>query len=59
MIRIEVEYHNEESMTVTLYGKYIASANHDEDGWQGMEQLESMARNFAFVSGFEIDIIGA
>ena len=36
-------------MVVFLNGKEVASANHDEDGWSGMEKVEEIVKSIAGV----------
>ena len=38
---------DDESVEIWIDGNFIMSANHDEDGWSGMEMLETTARNIA------------
>ena len=35
---------DEENIEITLNGKFVASANHDSDGWAGMETLEDAVK---------------
>lgn len=38
---------DDENLTVFLNGKEIASANHDTDGWAGMEAIEELVTKIA------------
>ena len=44
-----LEREDEETLKVFLNGEEVGSANHDEDGWAGMESLESLVRGIAKV----------
>jgi hypothetical protein len=43
------EREDDETLKVFLNGTEVGSANHDSDGWAGMESLESLARGIAKV----------
>jgi len=40
---------DDETLKVFLNGVEVGSADHDQDGWAGMESLESLARGIAKV----------
>jgi len=47
--RFEIKRLDEENIEVALDGQYISSANHDSDGWAGMETLEKTIRRIGEV----------
>lgn len=48
MSKVVFEYNNpdddEEQLEIVLNGEVIMTANHDDDGWQGMERLLALCR---------------
>lgn len=46
---------DEETLVITLDGKPFARANHDEDGWAGMERVETTARKAAKAAGWTVE----
>lgn len=46
---------DDETMEVHLNGQYVGSANHDSDGWAGMESLEDLVTNVAEVLNLPVD----
>jgi hypothetical protein len=40
---------DDENLTVLLNGTEVGSANHDEDGWGGMESMETLVKAIAAV----------
>lgn len=46
---------DDESMTVFLNGKEVGSANHDSDGWKGMETVEEIVTEIAKVLGLPVE----
>lgn len=46
---------DEETLIITLDGKPYERANHDEDGWAGMERVERGARRAAKEAGWIIE----
>jgi hypothetical protein len=51
---IVLKRQNEEHLKVYFNDTYVGSANHDEDGWQGMGKVEDMARSIAKLLDIEI-----
>ena len=47
MARIQVKTIDDEHIEIILDGEVICYADHDEDGWTGMEKLESLAHDMA------------
>jgi len=35
---------DDETLTILLDGEEVGSANHDEDGWKGMETVEDLVK---------------
>lgn len=46
---------DEESLTVVLNGTEVGSANHDEDGWAGMEAMETLVKAIAAVLNIPVE----
>jgi len=47
MARVQVKRTDDESIEIFVDGECICYANHDEDGWSGMEKVESLAEDMA------------
>ena len=45
--KFTVHYPDDETMVIKLDGKNIFSGNHDDDGWAGMEAVESVVTEIA------------
>lgn len=45
---------NEERIEIFLNGEYIGFANHDEDGWSGMEKVEKIVKKIANKLGIPV-----
>lgn len=46
---------DEESIEILIDGEVVGGANHDTDGWSGMERVEKMAMRIAKKLGMEVD----
>ena len=44
-----INHEDDENVTVFLNGKQVGSANHDEDGWSGIEKVEKIVKSIAGV----------
>ena len=58
MARVQLKTIDDESLEILVDGKSICSANHDEDGWQGMDAVGDLARNMAKALGVSFEEIG-
>lgn len=47
MARIQVKTIDDENIEILVDGEVICYADHDEDGWAGMEKVENLARDMA------------
>jgi hypothetical protein len=45
--KITLDRRDEDNLVIKLNGKEIASFNHDEDGWAGMESAENLVVTLA------------
>ena len=54
ILRIHQPDHDEELLEIYLGDVQIASANHDEEGWAGMEAIEDVAVKMADELGLKI-----
>lgn len=50
----ELRKEDDETLEVFLNGKEVGHANHDSDGWSGMESLESLVERVAEVLGLSV-----
>ena len=53
-LRIHQPEHDEEQLEIYLGDVQIASVNHDEEGWAGMEAIENVAVKMAEELGLKI-----
>ena len=57
MAKIEIRETDEEHIEVFVNGEWVCSADHDEDGWAGMEKVEALAASIAKKLGMEFERI--
>ncbi len=46
---------DDENIEILINGKVVAYANHDEDGWVGMEKVEGLVDIFAKALGLNVN----
>ncbi len=47
MSGIEINYNTDESFEIRANGVYVGSADHDRDGWSGMEHIREILQGVA------------
>lgn len=47
MPKIQIKNIDDENVEILVNGICICYADHDEDGWYGMEKLENLAKDIA------------
>lgn len=52
---LRISHPDEETLNITLDGKPYDHANHDDDGWAGMQRAEKGARRAAAEAGWTIE----
>lgn len=52
--KMTIHRRDEEHVEILIDGESLGSANHDNEGWAGMETVESLAVNIADKLGMEI-----
>ncbi len=57
MSKIQIREINEEHIEILVDGEWICSADHDEDGWAGMEKVETFTESLAKKLGIEVERI--
>ncbi|KKM66823.1 hypothetical protein LCGC14_1477380 [marine sediment metagenome] len=57
MSKIQIKEIDEEHIEVLVDGEWVCSADHDEDGWAGMEKVEALAESIAKKLGIEFERI--
>ena len=60
MAAVQIKQIDDENIVVLVDGKEIGWANHDEDGWAGIQKVEEIAEGIAKALGadFEVTEIG-
>ena len=58
MSRIEIQRPTDEHIDILVDGDVIASFNHDDHGWSGMEAAEQLVIRFAGKLGLEVEEVG-
>lgn len=53
--KITINREDDEHIEFLIDGESVGSANHDNDGWAGMETAENLVTNIAIKLGFEIE----
>jgi hypothetical protein len=46
---------DEESLRVYLNGKYVISANHDNDGWHGISAIKNTINTIADILDIDVE----
>ena len=57
MATVQIKHPNDEYFEVLVDGKYIGFANHDEDGWAGMDKIEKLVEALAKALGADFEHI--
>ncbi len=47
MARVQIKLIDDETIEIIVDGEVICYADHDADGWAGMEKVESLAHDMA------------
>ena len=53
-LHITIVHPDDEHLNIEFNGEVVASANHDEHGWSGMDAVEKTARAIAEAVGLDI-----
>ncbi|MEV6297832.1 hypothetical protein AB0M02_00330 [Actinoplanes sp. NPDC051861] len=54
-VSITIAHPDDEHLRVKVNGRTVATANHDEHGWSGMDAVEKTARAIAQAAGIAVD----
>jgi hypothetical protein len=54
-ISILIVHPDDEHLRIKVNGRTVATANHDEHGWSGMDAVEKTARAIAKAAGIAVD----
>lgn len=57
MAKIEIRETDEEHIEIFVNGEWVCSADHDGDGWAGMEKVEVLAESIAKKLGIKFERI--
>ena len=57
MATVQIKQIDDEQIEVLVDGEYIGFANHDEDGWAGMDKVEKIAEALAKALGAKFEVI--
>lgn len=55
---MQIKNIDDENVEIIVDGETICYADHDEDGWSGMEKLEALARDMAKKLNVSFEQIG-
>ena len=55
MAKFTLRRPDDETLIILLNGREVGSANHDSDGWQGMESLEELVKGIAGVLNIPVE----
>lgn len=53
-LHIAIVHPDDDHLRIEANGETIASANHDEHGWSGMDAVEKTARAIAEAAGLDV-----